>query len=461
MSRSLNRLLVIDVVGLTQDLLRHAPGLQGLANHGFGAPMDGVFPGVTCTAQTTLLTGALPREHGIVANGWFFRDLAEVWLWRQSNALVGGSQLDAELAQEGGTCARLFWWYNMYSASQFSVTPRPVYPADGRKLPDVYSRPASLRAELQQRHGSFPLFQFWGPTASLASTSWIVDASLDVLRLQQPDLALVYLPHLDYDLQRLGPDHPQIAREVAAVDAEAMRLVEAAQAEGRQVVVLSEYGITAAHRAVAVNRVLRRGGFLQVQDTVHGELLDAGESRAFAVADHQVAHVYLRSPTHRSAVQSLLESTAGVERVYDREAQRELGIDHERSGELVAVSERDAYFAYHYWEDDDKAPDFARTVDIHRKPGYDPSELFFDPDATGLKPKLALTLLRKKLGFRYLMRAISLRPDLAQGSHGRLPDRPEEAPVFLSSARADAADQVAMTSVKSRLWARLRGEVSS
>lgn len=451
------KLLVLDVVGLTLDLLPHAPRLSALAREGFVAPMDGVLPGVTCTAQATLLTGALPREHGIVANGWYFRDLAEVWLWRQSNHLVQGGKLLAELAgaQPPVTTANLFWWYNLHSRATIAVTPRPHYPADGRKLPDCQSDPPELRDELTAELGLFPLFQFWGPTASIASTRWIAQAALRVLQRRDPDLALVYLPHLDYDLQRFGPRDPRIPEQVRAVDAEAGILVDAARAQGRSVVVVSEYGITEVRGAVAINRVLREAGFLGVRFGPCGELLDPGGSRAFAVADHQIAHVYVREPRDVAAVKALLERTDGIARVLDDAGKREVGLDHERSGELVALSASGRFFAYHYWLDDARAPDFARTVDIHRKPGYDPGELVFAPGDPWLKARLAFTLLKKKLGFRYLMRAVSLDPGLAKGSHGLLPARPEEAPLYLASDRGDAADAVAMTSVKSRLLARL------
>ncbi|MSR46323.1 MAG: alkaline phosphatase family protein [Planctomycetes bacterium] len=453
------KVLVLDVVGLTLELLRHAPRLKALASDGFVAPMDGVLPGVTCTAQATLLTGALPRTHGIVGNGWYFRDQAEVWLWRQSNHLVQGDKLLAELATASPpvTTANLFWWFNFHSGANFAITPRPHYFADGRKLPDCQTDPPELREELTAKLGTFPLFQFWGPTASIASTRWIADAALFVLQRHEPDLALVYLPHLDYDLQRFGPRDPRIPAAVAAVDIEAGKLIDHARATGREVVVVSEYGIDEVRGAVAINRVLRDGGWLSVRDGPCGELLDPGGSRAFAVADHQIAHVYVRRPCDLAAVQALLERTDGVERVLDAAGKHAAGLDHERAGELVALSARDRFFAYHYWLDDARAPDFARTVDIHRKPGYDPSELFFAPDVPALKLRLAATLLRKKLGFRYRMQAISLDPGLARGSHGLLPATPETAPLFLSSSRRDACEQVAMRSVKSRLLARLRG----
>src|SRR5687768_15625231 len=193
-------LVVINVVGLTHEMLGpNTPNISRVAADGFAIPMGTVLPAVTCSAQATLLTGLLPREHGIVANGWYFRDLAEVWFWRQSNRLVQGERLyEAGRKRDPAyTTAKLFWWYNMYAPVDWSLTPRPSYPADGRKLPDTYSQPEDLRDSLQQRLGVFPLFKFWGPGAEIASSRWIADAAVEVMREHQPTLTLVYLPHLD------------------------------------------------------------------------------------------------------------------------------------------------------------------------------------------------------------------------------------------------------------------------
>ena len=453
------KLVVIDVVGMTPALLAHAPRMRELAQSGCSAPMGGVLPAVTCTAQATLLGGTLPRDHGIVGNGWYFRELSQVWFWRQSHALVQGRDLVDELtdAPVPRRVAKLFWWFNMYSRAPVSLTPRPEYPADGRKIPGLYGEPADLPGRLQKELGPFPLFQFWGPTASIASSRWITDAALRVLERFDPDLALVYLPHLDYDLQRVGPNHAKVPAAVAEIDREVGRLIDASRSEGRTVVVLSEYGIVEVGGAVEINRALRHAGYLSVQHTSHGELLDAGASRAFAVADHQIAHVYIRESEDLAPVAKLLRAMEGVDRVLDEEGKREAGLDHARSGELVALSTPDRFFAYHYWLDDSEAPDFASTVDIHRKPGYDPSELFFDPDASFLRLRLAGTLVRKKLGMRTLFKAISLRPDLARGSHGLLPREHDEAPVFLCSEKLELGERVEMTAVRGLLERLLAG----
>jgi predicted AlkP superfamily pyrophosphatase or phosphodiesterase len=449
---------VVDVVGLTPALLgADTPHLSSLARDGFRAALEPVLPAVTCSAQATMLTGALPREHGVVGNGWYFRDLAEVLFWRQSNRLVAGEKLweAARRRRPDLVTAVLFWWFNMYSSAERSVTVRPIYPADGRKIPALYSQPAELAARLEAELGGFPFFQFWGPKSGLPSSEWIARAALSLFRRERPGLLLVYLPHLDYDMQRLGPGHPAVAGEVRAIDRVAGQLIDAVRGDGAEVVVVSEYGLEDAHTPVHINRALREAGLLAVRDTLGWEMLDAGASRAFAVADHQVAHVYVADPADAGRVATLLARLPGVAEVLDRPAQAAVGLDHPRSGELVAVAEPGAWFTYYYWLDDARAPDFARTVDIHRKPGYDPVELFLDPDRPLVKGRVLYNLARKAAGFRYLMDVIPLRADLVKGTHGRARVDPQHGPLLISSNRRGAVDRMPMTAVRDFLLAQL------
>ena len=441
----MRRTVVINAVGLTPDHLgAETPRLSAFAKAGKQATIAPVLPAVTCTAQSTYLTGAWPSEHGIVANGWYFADECEVKFWRQSNKLVQrpkiwemARQIDPEF-----TCANMFWWYNMYSSVDYAATPRPMYPADGRKLPDVYTQPGELRAALQERFGQFPLFHFWGPNTTIAATEWIANAAKWVEERFRPTLSLVYLPHLDYNLQRIGPEDPRIATDLRELDAVCGDLIETYQSAGAQVIVLSEYGIVPVHRPVHLNRVLREAGLIAVREELGHELLDAGASGAFAVADHQVAHIYVNNRTRLEDVRALVAAAPGVAEVLDEDGKRERRLDHPRSGDLVALAEPDAWFTYYYWLDDDRAPDYARTVDIHRKPGFDPVELYIDPELKLPQAKVALTLLKKQLGFRYLMEVIPLDASLVRGSHG-LPTAPGAGPLFITE-RADllAADAI-------------------
>ena len=458
--RALTPTLVLDVVGLTPGLLRHAPHLQRLARAGAMRPLATVLPAVTTTVQSTLLTGTLPRDHGIVGNGWYFRDLSEIWLWRQSNRLVGGDKVwDAARRRDPSfTCAKLFWWYNMYASVDFAVTPRPMYLADGRKLPDIHTHPAALRDELQGALGEFPLFRFWGPGADIVSSRWIAASALHVMEQKRPTLTLVYLPHLDYDLQRFGPSHPGIAAQVAAVDALCEPLIAKARAIGAHVVVLSEYGITEVSRPVHINRALRQAGWLKVRLERGREQLDAGASDAFAVADHQIAHVYVSRPELMPEVAACLAALPGVETVLDDAGKRAGGLDHPRSGELVAIAKADSWFTYYHFLDDARAPDFARTVEIHRKPGYDPAELFIDRRIAFPKLAVASRLAKKAIGMRYLMDVIGLDATVVRGSHGRPTDRAEDGPLFITSAPDLLAEgPVRATAVKQLLLDHLFG----
>ncbi len=462
----MSRLLVIDVVGLTR---RHlgpdTPHLSALAKEGFAAPIEPVLPAVTCAAQATYLTGVLPREHGIVGNGWYYRERAEVALWKQARALVQAPMVwDTARARDPSfTCAQLFWWFNMFADVEWSVTPRPAYLADGRKVPDVYADPPALRRRLVERLGQFPLFQFWGPGAGIASTRWIADATVDVLTTERPRLTFAYLPHLDYDHQRYGPPSAGDPRSVEArraVDAEVGKLVAAARAQGVEVLVVSEYGIEAVQTPVHLNRVLREAGYLRAWMNLEGtrgawELLEPGACRAFAVADHQVAHVHVRDAKDLGAVKALLERTPGVERVLDEEGKRAAGLDHPRAGDLVAIAAPGHWFTYYYWLDDRLAPDFARTVEIHKKPGYDPAELFLDPARPFVKARVAWTLLKKLLGFRYVMDVIPLDASLVRGSHGRAPATPDDGAVLIASTKAGERGSFPATSIRDLILERL------
>ena len=428
--------LVILVVGLTpRHLGPHTPQLAALARAGAMRPLAPVFPAVTCAVQATFMTGAPPRDHGIIGNGWLFRDLMEVWFWRQSNALVRGEKIwDAAKRRDPAfTCANMFWWYNMAASHDIGVTPRPIYKSDGRKLPDCYARPAELRDELTRALGAFPLFQFWGPATSIASSRWIADATLHVRRTRAPTLTLAYLPHLDYDLQRFGPDDPRIAKSLTEVDAVAGDLIADAERDGARVIVLSEYGIGRVSTPIHINRALREAGLLKVREEDGGEILDVPQSAAFAVADHQVAHIYVADPARIDEVRRMVAALRGVERVLDRGEQDALAIDHPRAGELVAIARADAWFTYYYWLDDRRAPDFARMVEIHRKPGYDPVELFIDPAIRAPRLAVGWRLAARTIGFRILMDVVSLDAALVRGSHGRLPDDTADGPVLISS----------------------------
>lgn len=438
----LKRTAVLNIVGLAESLLDgRTPNLARFRAQGESARITPAFPAVTCVAQSNYLTGERPARHGVVGNGWYNRELAEVQFWKQSNHLVAAPKIWEQLRRRdpGFTCAQLFWWFNMYSGADYSVTPRPAYPADGRKVFDIYTSPPEIRPEIKRAIGDFPFPTFWGPAAGVdgpagdaaAASRWIARAAQWIEEKYSPTLHLVYLPHLDYNLQRYGPHWPGLGGDLGQIDAIAGELISFFQGRGIRVVVLSEYGIGAVDQPVHLNRLFRREGWIAIREELGLELLDAGASKVFAVADHQVAHVYLNDPSLLERARELIASQSGVEKVLGEEEKRRCGLDHPRTGDLIALAAERAWFTYYYWLDNAVAPDFARCVDIHRKPGYDPVELFLDPKIPSVKLKIFWRLLQKKLGFRMLMDVVPLDATLVKGSHGRANVARELQPVFI------------------------------
>lgn len=430
----MHRTVVLNVVGLTRSLLGSplTPSLNRLCSSCI--PIRALLPAVTCPVQSTYLTGQVPAAHGIVANGWYDRGLGEVHFWKQSNQLVQGDKIWHEARRRDPACtvANSFWWFAMNGDSDWTVTPRPVYCADGSKIPDCYTAPPELRRQFTRELGPFPLFQFWGPATAIRSSEWIAAAAMALENQYRPTLQLVYLPHLDYCLQKYGPNGA-IDAELQAVDRLCGRLLDYFSTRGCRLIVLSEYGVTPVSRPIHPNRLLRQAGFLALKVDLGREYLDPATSAAFAVADHQVAHVYIRDRGNIPAVRELLSAVPGIERVMAAADIREAGLGHQRSGELLLVAAADSWFTYYWWHDDARAPDYARTVNIHAKPGYDPCELFLDPQLALPKAKIAWALAKKAMGFRSLMEVIPLDATLVKGSHGRPTDHHEAGPLFMTS----------------------------
>ena len=453
-------LLLINAVGLTARLLPHAPRLRALAGAGWVRPLREVVPAVTCTAQATLLSGLPAQRHGIVANGWLFRDTMEVRFWQQSNRLLQAEPLYHTARRRAGergrgfSCAKLFWWFNQGADVDISVTPKPYYGADGNKAFGITGTPEGLTGRLEAELGPFPFFTFWGPGAGLPCTRWIAACAATVLREYRPDLTLVYLPHLDYDPQRFGPAGCDMPRLVEQLDDACAPLLDGARDAGARAWVVSEYGHTQVGRVVEPNRALRLAGLLSARPGPFGEMLETFTSRAFAVCDHQLAHVYVREPSDVPRVRDLLAGLPGVARALAGEERAEMSLIHERAGEVVLLSEPDAWFAYPFWLDDRLAPDYARTVDIHRKPGYDPCELFLDPKRLWPRGRAIRRLIQKKLGFRTLFDVVPLDPTLVKGSHGLPAADPLDRPVLVGDGPAPAED-LPITAVRDLLLGAL------
>ena len=412
------------------------PHIAQFAKRGSSAKISPAFPAVTCTAQSDYLTGERPTVHGIVGNGWCDRALSEVHFWKQSNRLVQAPKVWHKLHQRSNKLriANLFWWYNMGTQADISVTPRPNYLADGGKVFDIATYPYEIKNSLKAELGEFPFKNFWGPAAGLASSQWIARASQWIEQNQKPDLNLVYLPHLDYDLQRFGPRSAEARQARLDIDNLVGGLIEFFEKRGVDVMIVSEYAITEVNHDIPLNRILRKHGLLRIKEELGVEILDTFNSQAFAVVDHQVAHVIIQDSSKLDEVRKILESTDGVEKVLDQDAQKKLGINHERSGDFIVVAKKNAWFSYYWWLDDERAPDYARTVDIHRKPGYDPAELLIDSTIKFPLLNVAWFLLKKRLGFRALLNLTPLSGEQIKGSHGRVPEDPLDWPVMITGA---------------------------
>lgn len=442
--------VVLDIVALSPRVIgEHTPFLKSWIDTKQRAVVEPVLPAVTCSAQSVYLTGKWPSENGIVGNGWYFQDECEIKFWRQSNKLVQAEKVWEVLKKENPdfTVANMFWWYNMYSSVDYAVTPRPLYLQDGRKMPDCHSQPMELRERLQKELGQFPLFSFWGPKTSIESSRWIAEAAMKVDQWHNPTLNLIYIPHLDYGLQKYGIDFDKIGKDLQEVDDLAKDLITYFEKQGTQVLLLSEYAITTVNKPVHLNRIFREKGWVQVKDELGKETLDAGTSAVFSVADHQVAHIHVNDKSKLAEVKTLLEKTPGVEKVLDEAGKKAYHIDHERSGDLVVIADADSWFTYYFWLDNAKAPDYARCVDIHRKPGYDPVELILDPKIKFPLVTVGSKVLKKKLGFRYLMDVIPLDATLVKGAHGRIPESDLDKPLFVSDAAINSGGNIQATEV--------------
>ena len=423
----MKRVALLNIVGLSADLIgTHTPKISRFSERKGGVTRLAVpFPAVTTTVQTSMLTGVPVAQHGIVGNGWYDRTEGEVKFWKQSQKFVEAQTVwqKAREMDSKFTCANVCWWYAMNSDVDVYVTPRPIYRANGRKVPDCQTRPSSLRDELTEAHGPFPLFKFWGPGADIESTRWIVDAAIHVSKESHPTLQLVYLPHLDYGLQKFGPGHEEVPRLLEEVDAEVGRLIDALEGEGVDVILVSEYGIVPVTSDVALNKTLREAGMIAVREELGTEMLVPTECDALAIADHQIAHVYVRDSKRREEVAKLLRGVEGVDSIVNREDSE---LNHSRAGDLIATACADRWFSYDWWLNDEVAPDYARTVDIHNKPGYDPRELFLSSRLRAAG-KLAMT----KAGIRTTMDVIPLDGRLVRGSHGLKDHQAGHEPVLI------------------------------
>lgn len=399
--------IILDIVGLESSHLSSnvIPNIANIANEGESFKMEPVFPAVTCTVQASLLSGQYPNKHGIISNGLYDKNNYTVSFWEQSSSLVQSERIwDIAKRQNNSSfkTAVLFGQNTMYCKADVVITPRPLHMEEGMIM-WCYSKPLGYYEALKQKYGEFNLATYWGPLASYKSSKWIVQAACDTLENERPNLMFTYIPHLDYSVQRFGKNSNEVREDLKRADylvgQVIQKTIDLGIKDDTRFIIFSEYGFNDVHSQIPLNRKLREAGLLSVRTINDREYIDFELSKAFAMVDHQIAHVYINDG-YTEEIKRVLENIEGIERVLSTEDKKTLNIDHERSGDLIALANKDSWFTYYWWNDDTKAPNFAKSVDIHRKPGYDPAELFIDPTT----------------------KSIPLNADRIRASHGRPAD---------------------------------------
>jgi predicted AlkP superfamily pyrophosphatase or phosphodiesterase len=414
------RIIVIDIVGLESKHITEetTPNIFKISQTGETRELQTVFPAVTCTVQSSLLSGSYPEVHGIISNGLYDRQNYSVSFWEQSSNLVQADRIwdVIKMHQNSSKTAVLFWQNTMYSNADFVLTPRPLHMED-KMIMWCYSNPPGFYEKISDKIGKFDLTWYWGPLVSKRSSEWIEMATEYVLENEKPNFLFTYIPHLDYSFQRNGTSYKELKDDLRFIDELVGKLVKKVtnlgMLEDTQFIIFSEYGFTDVNSDIPLNSIFRENDLVSVREIEGLEYLDLEYSNAFAMVDHQVAHIYVKE-SYTNQVTQILEGIKGIDLILDNNLKQQFRINHQRSGDLIAISNKDKWFSYYWWFDQLKAPSFARRVDIHRKPGYDPVELFFDPST----------------------KSIPLNGKLVKGSHGRLPIEGQSTnPVFVSNIK--------------------------
>ncbi len=421
-----------NLVGLSPALLNkliEMPCFSSLMENGRKADMTPVFPCLTLPGQASFSTGTSPSEHGIIANGLYYRDRFEVSFWDQYRSLVQTTPVWEQLKIDdpGYKTAVLFCQNTLYGDADIIITPKPMHTDEGL-IQWCYSKPVGLYEQVSADIGRpFNLMDYWGPLASSKASEWIMDAAICVVNDHLPDFMMTYIPHLDYSCQKFGPDDPRVIDDLKVIDDLMAKFITTLKVKGifekSTFCIFSEYSISNVNGAVLLNTELRDAGFLNIREIEGREYLDFEMSRAFAMVDHQIAHIYVKDSCDIESVKNMIEQLDGVDQVLSTDGKKLFNINHERSGEIVGISHPDKWFAYYWWHNLEKAPDFAGNIDIHRKPGYDPLELFMDMKTM----------------------KIPQAPELVKGSHGAPAREGEGMATFMLSG--DKADTIVLPSV--------------
>ena len=399
-----DHIILLSIPGLRAQDLPSMPNLSRLTASGDRTALVPSFPAVTWPVQSNMLTGKLPSEHGVVANGFFWRDKNQVEMWTAWNDKIQQPQIWDLLHQHDKSLTSAVWFPMLSKGcgADYICMPAPIHNPDGSESLWCYTKPTELYGTLRDTFGHFPLMNFWGPMANIKSTAWIADSAGWAMRQYRPNFFYIYLPHLDYAAQRTGPDSPPAIKALTELDETIQKLattaVDAYACGNVMWLVASEYVITPVDHVTYPNRMLREAGLLNVTNEGAGELIDFAGSQAWALVDHQFSHVFVkdRDAATIGRVVDRFRGQPGFAEVLAGSERDKYALTHERAGEIVLISTPNSWQAYYYWLEDGSAPQFARTVDIHNKPGYDPVELHFD----------------------FATKSIPLNASLVKGSHG-------------------------------------------
>ncbi|MBA2116983.1 alkaline phosphatase family protein [Bremerella alba] len=415
-----DNVVLLSIPGLRASDVAHMPNLTALTESGDKATLVPSFPAVTLCVETNIMTGMLPVDHGVVANGWYDREKGEVELWTMGNEAIDRPQIWDTLKQHDPSLTSAVWFPMLSKRcnADYVCMPAPVHNPDGSESLWCYTRPTEYYGELLEQYNHFPLKYFWGPLASIPSTKWIADTAALTAKKHKPNFFYIYLPHLDYQAQKLGPDSEPAQKSVAELDfvlGELFAGLKEAYGEDVLILVASEYTIVPVDHVTYPNRVLREAGLMQVNSDEDGETINYRGSEAFAVTDHQLSHIYAKDRDQATIdkVVKLFDGQEGIAEVLAGDDREKYFLNHERSGDVILVSTDNSWQAYYYWLDDALAPKFARTVDIHRKPGYDPVEMHVD----------------------MATKSIPLDATLVKGSHGAPPKTEAQRGILLSNQK--------------------------
>ena len=381
----IQHVIVIDIVGLEEKHLNSGllPTISAFAEKGESSKMKPVFPAVTSTVQTSFLSGEYPNRHGIISNGFMDRETYNVSFWEQYNSLVKVPRIWDIIKNKNINfkTAVLFWQNTLYSNSDIIITPKPIHLENEMEM-WCYSKPVGYYEEIMKQIGEFDLSSYWGPLASSLSSEWITKAAQYTIEKSRPNFMFTYIPHVDYSAQRFGKESNQVSDDLVLADSIVEKIIDSTKKsktyENTQFIIFSEYSFNNVNCAIPINIILRNNGLLNVRKIGDKEYVDFEFSQAFAVVDHQIANIYLKSPQDKERIVSILKKISDIDIIITGVEKKFFNIDHERAGDIIVVANRDKWFSYYWWYDENIAPSFTRMVDIHRKPGYDPLELFFD-----------------------------------------------------------------------------------